>query len=53
MPVCIARTGFDKYRHVTPLSAGAKVSGFLSNLLGEDDEEDIVLAATGGRKDEE
>ena len=53
MPVCIARVGFDKYRHVTPLSAGAKVGGFLSNLMGEDDEEDIVLAATGGRNDEE
>ena len=47
---CVARAGFDKFRHVTPLSAGAKVSGFLATLLGEDDEEDVVLSATGGRK---
>ena len=47
---CVARAGFDKFRHVTPLSAGAKVSGFLASLLGDDDEEDVVLAATGGRK---
>ena len=47
---CVARAGFDKFRQVTPLSAGAKVSGFLSTLLGEDDEEDVVLSATGGRK---
>jgi hypothetical protein len=29
---------------------GAKVSGFLSNLLGDDDEEDVVLASTGGQR---
>ena len=29
-------------------AAGAKVQGFLQNLLGEEDEEDIVKAATGG-----
>ena len=49
---CIARTGFDKYRKVSPMSAGDKVAGFLSNLLGEEDEEDVVLVATGGRKEE-
>ena len=41
---CIRRKGS------VPLSAGAKVSGFLATLLGEDDEEDVVLSATGGRK---
>ena len=49
---CVARTGYDKYRKVSPMSAGDKVAGFLSNLLAEEDEEDIVLAATGGRKEE-
>jgi len=49
LPVCIARTACDKYKGVTPMGAGAKVTGFLSNLLGEDDEEDVVLAATGGQ----
>merc|ERR1711871_443113 len=48
LPVCVARTACDKYKQVTPMGPGAKVTGFLSNLLGEDDEEDVVLAATGG-----
>jgi len=49
LPVCIARTACDKYKHVAPMGAGAKVTGFLSNLLGDEDEEDVVLAATGGQ----
>ena len=49
LPVCIARTACDKYKGVTPMGSGAKVTGFLANLLGEDDEEDVVLAATGGQ----
>jgi len=49
LPVCIARTACDKYKGVTPMGPGAKVTGFLANLLGEDDEEDVVLAATGGQ----
>ena len=48
LPVCVARTACDKYKQVTPMGPGAKVTGFLSNLLGEGDEEDVVLAATGG-----
>jgi hypothetical protein len=48
LPVCVARTACDKYKHVQPMGPGAKVTGFLSNLLGEEDEEDVVLAATGG-----
>jgi hypothetical protein len=48
LPVCVARTACDKYKQVTPMGPGAKVTGFLANLLGEDDEEDVVLAATGG-----
>ena len=50
LPVVIARTARDKYKHVTPMGPGAKVTGFMSNLLGEDDEEDVVRAATGGPK---
>ena len=50
LPVCVARTACDKYKQVTPMGPGAKVTGFMSNLLGEDDEEDVVRAATGGPK---
>ena len=48
LPVCVARTACDKYKQVTPMGPGAKVTGFLANLLSDDDEEDVVLAATGG-----
>jgi len=48
LPVCVARTACDKYKQVTPMGPGAKVTGFLANLLADDDEEDVVLAATGG-----
>jgi len=48
LPVCVARTACDKYKGVTPMGPGAKVTGFLSNLLGDDDEEDVVMVATGG-----
>ena len=48
LPVCVARTACDKYKHVQPMGPGAKVTGFLANLLGEEDEEDVVLAGTGG-----
>ena len=49
--MCIARTACDKYKFVAhpSMGPGAKVSGFLSNLLGDEDEEDVVLAATGGQ----
>merc|ERR1719231_35418 len=52
LPICIARTACDKYKHVTVLGPGAKVTGFLENLLGTKDEEDVVLEATGGGKPE-
>jgi len=48
LPICIARTACDKYKHVTAMGPGAKVTGFLSNLLGDEDEEDVINAATGG-----
>ena len=48
LPVCVARTACDKYKQVTPMGPGAKVTGFLANLLGEEDEEDVVTAVTGG-----
>merc|ERR1719171_236340 len=48
LPVCVARTACDKYKQVTPMGPGAKVTGFLANLLQDEDEEDVVLAATGG-----
>jgi hypothetical protein len=49
LPTCIARTACDKYKLVAPMDPGTKVTGFLANLLGEEDEEDVVLAATGGQ----
>ena len=48
LPVCIARTACDKYKNVTVMAPGAKVRGFLTNLLTDFDEEDVVLEATGG-----
>ena len=47
LPVCIARTACDKYKHVAPMGPGAKVAGFLTNLLTEYDEEDVVLQNIG------
>jgi hypothetical protein len=44
----VARCGMAKYAQVTPLGAGQKVRGFIRNLLGEADEEEIVQEATGG-----
>jgi len=32
------------------MSAGAKVSAFLNNLMGDEDEEDAVYSATGGTR---
>ena len=48
LAVCIARTACDKYKHCSVMEPGAKVAGFLRNLLTEYDEEDIVIEATGG-----
>jgi len=53
LAACVARAGFDKYRQVSPMTAGMKVSAFLGNLLGDDDEEDAVLAATGGKRSDD
>ena len=48
LSTCVARAGYDKYKHVTPMGPGPKVAGFLENLFGEGDEEDVVVAITGG-----
>ena len=48
LPALIARCGYDKYRNVAPMGAGAKVDAFMQNLLGKADEEDVIAAATGG-----
>ena len=50
LSTCVARAGYDKYKHVTPMGPGAKVGGFLENLFGESDEEDVVVASTGGAR---
>jgi len=50
---CLARCGYDKYKAVTPMAPGAKVAGFLANLVGDEDEEDVVLASTGGKPNDE
>jgi len=48
LPICIARTACDKYKNVTAMTPGSRVTGFLNNLLGsEDDEEDVVRKALG------
>jgi len=43
----VARCGVAKYRLVTPMSAGQAVDAFAQNLLGEADEEEAILSATG------
>ena len=43
--ICIARVACDKYRSIDVMSPGAKIKGFLTNLLSEYDEEDVVLEA--------
>jgi len=48
LPVCVARAACDKYKFVDAMAADAKVKAFLTNLLTEFDEEDVVLEATGG-----
>jgi len=48
LPIVIARTANDKYKNVSGMAPGTKVSGFLRNLLGDEDEEDIIREAVGG-----
>jgi len=50
---CVARCGYDKYRQVTPMAAGTKVSAFLRNLLEDEDEEEAVQSSTGGKHKDE
>jgi len=42
---CVARCGFYKYRCVTPMDAPAKIEGFVKNLLGDADEEQVIMSA--------
>ena len=44
----VARCGVAKCKGVAPLGAGAAVGAFIRNLLGEADEEQVVMEATGG-----
>ena len=45
LKACVARCGVEKYRRVGPMGVGAKVAGFVANLLQDDDEEDVVERA--------
>ena len=47
MGACVARAACDKYKHVVAMGVGAKVDAFLANLLGGEDEEDVVRRALG------
>ena len=39
---CVARCGCDKYRGVAPMPSAAAVRGFVQNLLGKANEEEVV-----------
>ena len=43
-----ARCGIDKYKQCAPLGPGGSVAGFIKNLLGDADEEQVIHEATGG-----
>ena len=47
MELC-ARGGIDKYKQCSVMGLGPAVNGFIRNLLGEADEEQVVYEATGG-----
>ena len=42
---CVARCGCDKYKFVLPMSSGAKVYAFVTNILSGVDEEEAVRFA--------
>ena len=42
LAACVARCGCAKYKHVTQMTSGVKVAGFVANLLDKGDEEDVV-----------
>jgi len=44
---CVARCAVDKYRGVEPMSKSQAVDGFLRNLFGEADEEEVIYQACG------
>jgi len=44
---CVARCAVDKYRGVEPMSKAQAVDGFLRNLFGEANEEEIIYQACG------
>ena len=39
---CVARCGVDKYRGVAPMPVAVAVRGFISNLLGRANEEEVL-----------
>ena len=39
---CVARCGVDKYKGVSPMPPAAAVRGFVQNLLGKANEEEVV-----------
>ena len=39
---CVARCGVDKYKGVAPMPPAAAVRGFVQNLLGKANEEEVV-----------
>jgi len=44
---CIARCAVEKYKYVLPMSKAQAVDGFIQNLLGTANEEEVIYNATG------
>jgi len=44
---CVARCAVDKYKGVKPMSKAQAIDGFLQNLFGMANEEEVIYQATG------
>jgi len=44
---CVARCGVDKYKLVAPMSKAQAVNGFIQNLFGKANEEEVIYRCTG------